>query len=498
MMPWYTESNFRFQPWRPLAELTHAFDSWLWPTHPVLMHAHQLVWVLAFFLAVWRLYRHFFTENSALIALALIGLIFDGNMAQTHVWLAGRNTLISATFSVLCLLFYSRSQRENSSKWYLLSILLFAIALFSSELALGTTAFLFSYVYFMQKGTFKKFLNLIPFLLTSLIWIGAYKFGHQGVSGSDWYFDPATEPREFVSTLLYRFPKALFQQFFILPLEIFGKVHVGTLAWFIGLTTLLALGFAFKNQFKSNTVKFLVAGSFLSIIPLCAGPGIPRVLLLLSVGIAPLVASFMLSYLKGNELNKGQRILVWIVLPIHVLGALAPALTGYVLSSSDVINIQTPARTLPVTSADNGKQWVILNSTDPMQAMLYPLVRGGEFLSLPKNWYLSGAGLGEIDINKVSDHALEITSKTAFLASPADYFVRKRATQFELNQANRFDGMSVTALALTEDNRPEKVRFEFDRSLDEENTVLFICQKYKLTRISLKELGNNNRFNCSD
>ena len=92
LMPWWTSSQFHFQMWRPLAELSHWLDFSLWPQQPLLMHLHQLIWVLLFF---WAAYRFLvsLSGDTRVGMLAFVLFAVSANHGQTIAWLASRNTL---------------------------------------------------------------------------------------------------------------------------------------------------------------------------------------------------------------------------------------------------------------------------------------------------------------------------------------------------------------------------------------------------------------------
>ncbi|HEX4940456.1 MAG TPA: hypothetical protein VFX11_17425, partial [Candidatus Kapabacteria bacterium] len=91
LLPWWTDSQFRFQLWRPLAEASHWLDYRLWPSSPWLMHLHQLAWFAALQLVVLLFYRRLFPAQ-ALGVLAFALFVLSANFSQTVTWLAARNT----------------------------------------------------------------------------------------------------------------------------------------------------------------------------------------------------------------------------------------------------------------------------------------------------------------------------------------------------------------------------------------------------------------------
>src|SRR5690606_31086225 len=105
VLPWWADSEFRFQMWRPLAEFSHWLDYRLWPDSPWLMHAHQILWVMALLGVVLLFYRQVLHAQAAYpLAFALFAL--SGNLSQAVTWLAARNTLMAATFGIAALLLH--------------------------------------------------------------------------------------------------------------------------------------------------------------------------------------------------------------------------------------------------------------------------------------------------------------------------------------------------------------------------------------------------------
>ena len=150
-MPWWTDTNFRFQMWRPLTELSHWIDYRLWPNSPWLMHLHQLVW---FALLLWAVLRFFqrFASSSAVIPLSFALYALSANLSQTVTWLASRNTLMATTLGIAALLTHVKARETEQPRYLLVAWCLFIMALLTSEFGLGTGAWLLAWTLVLDRG----------------------------------------------------------------------------------------------------------------------------------------------------------------------------------------------------------------------------------------------------------------------------------------------------------------------------------------------------------
>src|SRR5690554_1444166 len=63
LLPWWTDSQLQLAFFRPLAELSHAFDVIVLGADTGLMHLHSLAWYALLLIALYRFYQTVFTDR---------------------------------------------------------------------------------------------------------------------------------------------------------------------------------------------------------------------------------------------------------------------------------------------------------------------------------------------------------------------------------------------------------------------------------------------------
>lgn len=239
LMPWWTDLGFRFQMWRPLAELSHWLDYRLWPNSPFMMHLHHLAWVATMLTMVLLFYRKF-TRHLGLLALAFSLFALSANQSQTLVWLASRNTLMAITLGIAALLLHVKSRESMHGGVRLMALIAFSLALMASEYGLSCSAWLFAWTITLDRGNWmRRFARLLPYGVIMLAWAWIYVQWKHGVAQSDFYIDPVHAPLAFILALSERVPGMFFGALFNLPNNILGSSDVGGSGW---LAAVLATG----------------------------------------------------------------------------------------------------------------------------------------------------------------------------------------------------------------------------------------------------------------
>ena len=144
-LPWWTDPEVKGKFFRPVSALSHLIDYSLWPDHPLMMHAHSLVWLFAVVLAAGVLYRRLFGALGT-AGLALLLFAFDDAHATLVGWIAQRNTLVTMLFGILALLAHHRWRAESWRPGRIVAPGLFATALLAGEAGIATFAYLAAHV----------------------------------------------------------------------------------------------------------------------------------------------------------------------------------------------------------------------------------------------------------------------------------------------------------------------------------------------------------------
>jgi hypothetical protein len=202
-------------------------------------------------------------------------------------WIAGRNTLLAALFSLLALHFHLRDHSRRSTA---LSTACVALALLSAEAGLWSLLFLLSAALCRGSGRARDALRaLAPQLALGALWAGAYVVRGHGASGSSWYRSPA-EPLRALSEAAADLPlwaAGLFGPSG-LSLSILYPAWVGRLA---ALPLALLLGYLLWPALRrSRESRLFAAAALLALAPVAFTVPSARMLLGASFGACGWIA----------------------------------------------------------------------------------------------------------------------------------------------------------------------------------------------------------------
>ncbi len=483
LMTWWTSPDFRFEMWRPLAELSHWIDFTLWPKQPLPMHLHQLFWVFLFYYFSYGFVSKFCeTREIAIIAFILFAL--SANHSQTIAWIAGRNTLMAASFGIAALLLHVKSVETKSRLYRALALLVFACALLSSEFGLSASVWLFAWTLTLDKDTLlTRFIRLVPYGILMLCWAIIYKMGNHGVYGSDFYMDPASNPMGYLGAFVEKAPTALFNSIFHIPAGIFWSGKLWQPGWFISIVMVSLLLFIIRSKLNTPRTQFFLLGSFLSLIPIAAGSSGARTLAFVSLGTLSLTASVLHQWVYAKFASKSDkhlsRIFLWPVILLTVISIGTLPVVSVIYRNHNLDNYFYPAIKLPITEADADSTVVLINPNSVLYSIFYPLARSYEGLTQPGSFYtLASSEKRELYFTRDTRNSFMLTteSDTGFLAEPEAYFMRSKEELFAEGQLITYPGLTIEVLTLLEDGRPASIRAIFDGPLESDKLKLIFCK----------------------
>ena len=336
IIPWWTVPDLRGAFWRPTTALTHWLDYAFWPASPALMHAHSVAWYGILIFAVAFLNRRFLGLTTVAGLSALLYAIDDAHGMPVG-FLANRNAVIATVFGVLTLLLHDQWRRRRDRIGMILALLALTASLLSSESGLGTTAYLFAYAFFLERGRFQiRAVSLLPYALLVLAWRWAWTAQGYGVSdGLSFYIDPLNSPIEFAVAVCRRLPLLLLGQWALPPsdMAILLTPSAFTILLAMSIIVLFGIGWivvtvlridtssagrseltemhspaavpggtsAYGNALELPTrriLSFAAMGMFLSLLPPCATFPSDRLLLFAGLGASMLIASFLAALLN--------------------------------------------------------------------------------------------------------------------------------------------------------------------------------------------------------
>ncbi len=489
--PWWTAPKLQLAFFRPISSATHWLDYKLWPSMPVLMHIHSLLWLIILVLLTTALYRRMIP---VLWVAGLAGLLYaiDEAHGLGVGFLANRNALISTSFAVLTLILHDRWRRHGWTLGALLGPLALALGLLSAEFALFATAYLFAYSVFLEKkGLVQRFLPLIPYGVVVVGWRVIYKMLGYGAFHSGAYIDPLGEPVRFLTAVLERLPTLLLAQwtfvsadFWMVNTHTYNITQAALGAAFLGL-----IAWTLRPLFReSATARFWGLGMLLAGLPICATFPHDRILFGVGIGAMGLIAQFIGFRFHATQRQEreqqendpnspdpfpkarftprswGVRTLAAFLVLCHVyLAAIflpMKALAPMFLRRLEARAYQTAPKDPSVT-----KKSVILLQTPGFLAHTLFAMYALRDQPQPKLMRQLSITLKPLKVRRDDAHTLTLTATDFLVDRSTRYLVRSTALKFRQGEVFRRKGVTVTVTKLGPSGRPQEAAFRFDKPL---------------------------------
>jgi len=516
--PWWTAAGHRLAMFRPLSSLLIAFDDAWFGHNAVLWHVHSFAWWALLVCAVGLLFVRLLPGPIAACATMLYAL--DGAHNTPLCWLANRGTLVSASFGVLALTLHLRFRLDRFRVGLWLSAGCWALSLAAGEYALSMLAYLVAYEWLgARDAPTARARALVPAAGLLVIYAGVRTLLGYGVAESSLYVSPddslrflsqaATHVPVLAAELLLSVPALWWQggppqRNLLLQSELFTpagwhrlpdwqSLHIalGALALLAGLGGLRWLRRSMADE--AHTLRWLLTGSLLGLFVAASATPSARLLAAPALGVAALLAALMVRGLssrgpRGTVTGIGAALGAGIVL-VHAVGAAHAAYADteslrerFQRSERAVLNAALP-------HAIEGVDVVVVSASDYATGANLPWVRLDHGLPLPRSYRLLSGARQAHEIKRVDAHSIELTIlsndvRGAFAGSPY------RADGDALHAGQKFSlrGMRIEVLSV-QDGNPQRLRFQFDRALEDPTLYFLFAYPDGLRRLTLPKVG---------
>lgn len=532
-LPWWRAENIHIRFFRPLASLTYYIDYWLWGDDAKAFHASSLVWYCALIAGCVALYGLLARlSGRGVFTVLLAGLIFA--TAREHegsaAWLAGRYTMVGAVFSVPALLMYHRWREEKRAKHLVWTLVLFATALLSSEAPVALSGFFFAYeISFARDRVRDRVLGILPVALLAIAWLAYYVAAGYGTEHSDWYIDPITHPGKFVDVglreklplnMVNLFLPAYFEPEFIRYSLMDLAKHFAVMArlrdWLLGLgdrapeavaafhnLAILTLLAAFGLQsVKDRAMRFALVGTVLSLVPLSAAPTPQRVLLIPTIGMSWIFASFIAASF-GCFLRPRSLVLPWnpvrIVLAAILLYGLYFEWQGVQFRlerRADLARgLLERAHQIELPAGENleGLRVLLVTSPTGMEALYTPLIRVQQGYGWPEGIWGISAVSGTHTLTRTGDRSFRLELDPAHPTGFLDYdWASLFRDDFDMYEGRAFkSGVLHVRIGKREEEtgRVFALDVEIDKPLDDPDVWLMTWEDQQWRRRAAPALG---------
>jgi len=501
--PWWTFDRLHIRMFRPLGLLSHRLDAHAWPDAPALMRAHSLLWLAALVLAAARLY------HGALGALAgaMAALLFavDHTRGFAIGYITNRHALMAVTLGVLCLDQRLRADTRGARSGHLLGPLFYAGALLCSDAAIAICGYLGGYALLAERGAYRKrALALLPYVTITVLWLGWYKLGGYGASGSGLYIDPAREPLRFSLAFVQRAPLLLLGLFLAPPAELHSVAPAALARAMLAfaLVVLVALCVALAPLLRRDRqARFWAAGMVLALVPASSAFPHNRQLLFASIGAMPLLAQLWHLYaveLRDAVLSAGQRtarVLASIPFFMHLF--ISPVLVP--ITTCSVALLAPLQRGLADDGADiAGRDVVFMTAPDYLAVRIVQLARRVEREPLPRRWRALSFGPQRVTVTRTGERTLELDYEGGILSTPFLELYRDRRLAMAVGERVDLQDLRIEVLALTPDGRARRARFTFDAPLDAPSFAFYAWRNGRFERYEPPPVGHRELLPGAD
>jgi hypothetical protein len=467
--PWWTAADFRLAFIRPLSSSLHALEFTHLRAHPWVMHAHSLLWYAALVLAVGAVHRRLFGLGVTAGVATLLYAIDDAH-AFPALWITHRNALIALALGFAALYQWERralpaegERRPNS----LIGPALFALALLAGEAAFGALAWIVAHALLRDpRPRAARAKDLAPYLGLAALWFVVNRAMGYGAAGGGFYIDPARQPLDFAAALLTRLPLLLASQFALPPADAWMQqppaLQRAAAAVLAGVVFAVALWL--RRALRGDPrVPFLVTGTVLSLLPVCATWPSDRLLLASGFGAFGLIALAV----TGPHATRALRVAV-VLVHVVVAGALLPL---KVVAIQGIFGglVARAAASLPIDASTAETEIVAMTSPDMLTALYagavhvtafdHPATRAIRTLAVHTQ--------GTMRVRRIDARTLDVTLSEGFLHDAMSQIARAPRSRFRAGETIAAGSLRVEVRAVGAHGRPTTVRFTFDEVLED-------------------------------
>lgn len=502
LVPWWADDDFYFRFWRPVSELSHILDYALFPRSAFWAHLHNIALFLfgaylfqCLVVTLVQKSKEFKLEDSqysatAISFLAICIYLIDGQHVATVSWVANRNALIAAVFSLLAMGRFMAWCDElevcadskvdtlayswiRMLKALLLGLLLWLLALLSGEAALAMSAYFFAYVVvFMRLSWGYRCVSLLPFFTLSILWMFCHQYlGYGAEPSGNSYINPLSHPWVFVSAMIDRVPVYWFANLTSSPAGAYWTVGNAVEGfefayWLCSITlTVYLLWLARQFILRSSLMQFsLIAFAFAALPAALANPQ-DRLALFLSFAsamfFAVLLQQLFVLVQEKKAVGRSRLYVVFtlffflqlIVSPLHLLLG-----SAYMRYEALMINEQIVQFDTDDSVAD--KRVVFLDLPLGYNVMMVG-VRAYYDRPLPLSSFYLGNDKGVLRLSVLNNHEMLVSRHPAFATGHERYLRNAEDNPYSVGEINKQAGIQTTIQELNKAGLPKTLTMKY-------------------------------------
>jgi hypothetical protein len=501
---WWTAPELRIAFFRPLASGLLALDHAFFGRAPLPYHVHSIAWFLASVLMAGLLLRRLLSPRAGALATLLFAVSPMHSMVAS--WPAARHVAISATLGFLALLLHVRARETKRAP--AAAVLAMAVALLSSEVALGVLAFVVSYeVFGRDDARAARLKAALPCVVLATLYIVAYGAMGYGVTASGDYADPIKSPLSYLRNVPRHVGPLAFSTFFGVPSEssvafpaiVPMTLLLGAMGTLVA-ALLLRRAWRLAQEEDRRALRWLLPGAALATLPGLSGIVGDRALFVPSLGITAALAIIILNAARRDAAGRRPVIALvgvsWLLLFQLPLGSLsffaqAVAFMKSSRAAADVVR----AADLPTSDSPSGRAARVfgIGIADPTIGMYLQPVRVVNGGAAQETTMLT-VSLHDHVVTRSADRTLVIQIVDgSLLESGFETVVRPRSLPLHEGDVVTIGETRIVVVA-AKDGAPTRLAVEFDRPLDDPSLAIVIWKQGALRRMPTLALGESVRL----
>jgi hypothetical protein len=492
-LPWWTDHDLRLAFFRPISSLLATFDARVLGPDAALQHAHSLAWLLALFGLTAVLFRRLLAPRAALLATFVFA--FEEGVTTPLAWIANRSAIVSTTFLVLALVAWTN--RRRSRRAAITCEVATVLALLGGEYGIGVLFLRGALTLAERDVPLRRRATAVLGLTAAL---GAYVVLHRAlgyrVAAFPLYRDPTADLGAFAAWAAEQMRRLLQDLVLGVPTAI-PPSAVTTLWSFAVLALLAAVAWPKRTDAPRRFgAHALALGSLASLAPLASSIAHTRLLMVPALGMSALVgaaldASLTTLTARLRPFRPARRALAAFIVLVVGWNQLPQAafrswMEGLGAEGPNRRRIEAILR-VPLAASD---RVVLLSAGDPTTILYFPEVRAIFDAVVPSDFRVLAASASAVRVRRVDDRTLELDMpNSGWLASPLASIMREPRKVIP-------EGSDVVAgpmVATVLDNGafgPTRVRFRFDRSLDDPSMKFFITRSTGFEAFAMPRVGD--------
>lgn len=526
-VPWFAEPEFHAAVFRPLASVLLWLDHTLAPGKVRLWHAHSLLWFAAAIFGFGLCARRLLPRWPAVIAVALF--VCDSCFVSPLGWVANRCSIVCAVFGFLAIFVHLEWRRPDPATptwlrgrgpW--LELVLLAASFGAGEYGFGIVAYLFAWELLGvdRDAWLVRARALIPAASVVVLYMAFHTLLDYGTFGADVYADPLHSPLGWLKWLKLRIPILATAALWSIPAaSIHVFFHPGAQWWNtlwpaanpvevqlshmwlgvfgLGLAALvLGLARAGLHEDERRTMRALLVGGLLGLLPVSVAPTHERLLVITQLAACSIVALLPFACWRlVRSMSTLERLRGAVLVPFVALLALGHVVGDLYWNHRYLIHLagMQESDAMGFSEGDlleqdlEGRDVVVLNGPSQTVGMYGPFLLHSQGHAVPASWRsLALGGEHAMFAFRPDAHTLELSAiQGAWLLTSGELFFRRAEHGVPAGTVFEYPSMRIEVLADDGEGHPTKVRFRFPHSLDDPRYLYLTSTRRGLMRWSV-------------